>query len=202
MHISEGVLSAPVLISTGAAGVALTAYGFYKMKGEMLPRTALMSSMFFIGSFIHLPVGPSSVHLVLNGVIGAALGVCAFPAIFTALFLQALMFQFGGLTTLFTNTFVMGLPAILGYAIFRYGLRCKTCKKNVLFFLAGGLPVLASAALLSIVLAFSGTSLVSAAKALFVANLPVVVVEGIVSVFLFSFVVKVYPGFFGDENEK
>lgn len=202
MHISEGVLSAPVLVSTGVLGAVLTFYGFYRMKGDMLARTALMSSMFFVGSFIHLPVGPSSVHLVLNGIVGAVLGFCAFPAIFTALVIQALLFQFGGFTTLFTNTFVMGLPALIGYYIFNHGLKHRYLKRNLLFFLTGGVPVLASAVLLSGVLALSGEGFFTAAKALFLMHLFVVAVEGTVSVFLFGFILKVYPDFFGDSYEE
>ncbi len=195
MHISEGVLSAPVLGVTGAAAAAMVVYGFRYVKGDMLAKTALMSSLFFVGSFIHVPIGPSSVHLILNGLVGAVLGVCAFPAIFTALLMQVLLFQFGGFTTLGANTVVMALPALLGYYFYRQGIRRHGIPQSLMFFLAGALPVLGSAMLLAVVLAFSGEGLFSAAKALFLMHIPIFFVEGIVCLFLFRFMLKVYPDF-------
>ncbi len=71
---------------------------------------AVLSSVFFIASLIHVPVGPSAAHLILNGVCGLLLGWMAFPAILVGLALHALLFQFGGLTTLGVNTFNMAFP--------------------------------------------------------------------------------------------
>ncbi|HEX67536.1 MAG TPA: cobalt transporter CbiM, partial [bacterium] len=113
MHISEGVLSAPVL-STGAIITAAGTYlGIKNLKEEKIPQAALLSSAFFVASLIHVPVGPSSAHLVLNGLVGILLGWIAFPAILLGLFLQAILFQFGGLTTLGINTVNMALPAVI-----------------------------------------------------------------------------------------
>ncbi|MDD5642485.1 MAG: energy-coupling factor ABC transporter permease, partial [Syntrophales bacterium] len=98
MHISEGVLSPAVL--AGGAGLAVvgTAIGLKKMDYEAIPRVAILSAAFFVASLIHVPVGPVGLHLVLNGLMGLLLGWVAVPAILIALFLQALLFQFGGLT--------------------------------------------------------------------------------------------------------
>ena len=68
---------------------------------------------FFAGSLIAIPVGPSSVHLMLGGLIGLMLGTAAFPALFVALALQALLFGMGGLTTLGVNTLNMALPGVV-----------------------------------------------------------------------------------------
>ncbi|TCK62056.1 cobalt transporter CbiM [Seleniivibrio woodruffii] len=201
MHISEGVLSVPVLVATGTAGAVLTVYGFYRMKADMMARTALMSSLFFVGSFIHIPVGPASVHLVLNGLVGAVLGFCAFPAILIALVLQALLFQFGGFTTLGTNVLVMALPALAGYFLFALGSKSSGRMRWLLYYLTGAVPVLLSAALLSAVLAFSGSRLYDTAKAIFLMNIPVVVTEGLVSMYLFNFLNKVYPDFLSKNHE-
>ena len=61
---------------------------------------AILAAHFFVGSLIHVPVGPSSVHVVLNGLLGMLLGWAAFPSIFVALMLQAILFQYGGITVL------------------------------------------------------------------------------------------------------
>ena len=66
---------------------------------EGVPKASLLTAAFFVASWIHIPVPPTSVHLVLNGLVGAALGYYAFPAILIGLFFQAVMFQHGGLTT-------------------------------------------------------------------------------------------------------
>ncbi len=113
MHISEGVLSTPVLISGAALAVAGTTIGLKKMDYERIPQVAVLSAAFFIASLLHVPIGPSSVHLILNGLMGLLLGWVAFPAILVGLLLQAILFQYGGLTSLGVNTVTMALPAVI-----------------------------------------------------------------------------------------
>ena len=107
MHISEGVLSPAVLGGGAALTVVGTAIGLKKLDYEAIPRVAILSAAFFVASLIHVPVGPVGLHLVLNGLMGLLLGWLAFPAILIALFLQALLFQYGGLTVLGVNTVIM-----------------------------------------------------------------------------------------------
>ena len=118
MHISEGVLSGPVLISGGVLAAVGTAIGLKKIDYDHLARVGILSATFFVASLVHVPIGPSSVHLIMNGVVGLLLGWAAFPAILVALILQGVFFQFGGITTLGVNTVIMALPALLGYYIF------------------------------------------------------------------------------------
>ena len=110
MHISEGILGVPVLAAGTGLAILGTAIGLKKMDYERLPQVAVLSSAFFVASFIHVPLGPAAVHLVLNGLCGLLLGWLAFPAILVGLALQALLFQFGGLTTLGVNTFNLAFP--------------------------------------------------------------------------------------------
>src|SRR4030042_6506194 len=84
---------------------------------------AVLSSAFFVASLIRVPIGPSSVHLVLNGLVGVLLGWMAFPSILVALALQALLFQFGGFTSLGVNTFNMAAPAVMAYYLFNFLIR-------------------------------------------------------------------------------
>lgn len=198
MHISEGVLSAPVLVSGAVVSAGFIAAGFRKMQGDRLTKTALLSSLFFIGSFIHVPIGPSSVHLLLNGIIGAVLGVGAFPAIFVALIFQALLFQFGGLTSLGVNTFNAAFPAIAAYFLFRYSVRTSGLTRQIMFFITGFVPVVITCLLVAFSLFLSGEELFQAASAIFIAHIPVMVIEGIASVFIFQFILKVYPEFLKD----
>ena len=76
------------------------AIGLKKMDYEKLPEVAVLSSVFFVASLIHVPIGPSAAHLILNGLCGVLLGWLAFPAIFVGLTLQGVLFEYGGITTL------------------------------------------------------------------------------------------------------
>ena len=82
MHISEGVLRPEILIGGAVLSTALVFYAFKTLKNEEIPKTAVLSALFFLASFIHIPLGPTSVHLVLGGIVGALLtGVFAAPAL-------------------------------------------------------------------------------------------------------------------------
>lgn len=124
MHIPDGILPASVSVAGYAAAGVATWYSLRKINQrenpqEGVPTAALLTAGFFVASWIHIPVPPSSVHLVLNGLLGAVLGYYAFPAIVIGLFFQAVMFQHGGLSTLGVNATMMGIPALLAYDVFR-----------------------------------------------------------------------------------
>lgn len=198
MHISEGILSAPVLVTGAALTVAGVAVGLKKMDNEKIPLVAVLTSAFFVASLIRVPVGPSAVHLVLNGLLGLVLGWTAFPAILVGVALQALLFQFGGLTTLGINTFIMASPAILCHYLFGWGVTHKHSGVAMsLSFACGFFAVFLSALLLALSLIFTGESFLEAAKLLVVANLPVMLLEGIVTAFCLAFLIKVKPELLG-----
>ena len=100
MHISEGILSGPMLVSGAALAAAGTAIGLKKLDYDHIAKAGMLSAAFFVASLIHVPIGPSNAHLILNGLVGLLLGWAAFPAILVALVLQGAFFQFGGITTL------------------------------------------------------------------------------------------------------
>ena len=118
MHISEGVLSGPVLVSGIVLAAGGTAVGLKKLDYDRIPQAGILAAAFFVASLIHVPIGPSNVHLVLNGIVGLLLGWGAFPAILVALILQAIFFQYGGITTLGVNTVIMAVPAVFCFHLF------------------------------------------------------------------------------------
>jgi len=182
MHISEGVLSAPVLV-TGviltAAGVSL---GLKKMDYEKIPEVAVLTSAFFVASLIHVPIGPSSAHLVLNGLIGLLLGWPAFSAILVGLSLQALLFQFGGITSLGVNTFNMAFPAIVSFYLFRiFNRRYNRYLLVSSGFLCGVVGILGSALLVALSLVTTGEAFLTAAKLIVIVHLPVMIIEGVIT---------------------
>jgi cobalt/nickel transport system permease protein len=190
MHISEGVLAAPVLISGAVLTGTFTVCGFKQLSVDDMPVTAALSSLMFIASFIHIPVGPASVHLVLNGLAGAFLGRMVFPAVFISLLLQALLFQFGGLTTLGVTTLNIAGPALLSRFIFKQSISFSGWMRQVGLFLTGFSAIVLSAFMVALSLCVSGDSFMSAAKLIFVAHFPVMVIEGVVTLFLLSFILK------------
>lgn len=194
MHISEGVLSAPVLISGIALAAAGTAVGFKKLDYEKIPQVAVLSAGFFIASFVHVPVGPSNVHLILNGLMGLLLGWVAFPAILVGLLLQAILFQYGGLTSLGVNVVIMSFPAVVCFYIFRPGIRSeKTGVYVSSAFFCGFLSVLMGNILMAFALVFSGDAFLTAAKVIVAAHIPIMIIEGIIAAACVKFLKKVKP---------
>jgi len=197
MHISEGVLSGPVLVTGAGFAAAGIAAGLRSTREKDIPKVALLSAGFFVASLIHLPVGVTSVHLLLNGINGLILGWAAFPSIFIALVLQAVLFQFGGLTTLGVNTVIMAAPAVICRYLFFGLIRRGTAAATVAAFLCGALSVLMSALLLAVALMTTNTAFTTTAKAAIAAHLPVAVTEGLVTAVICSFLLKVKPEIFG-----
>lgn len=194
MHISEGVLSAPVLIAGAALAVAGVAVGLKKMSYDKIPQVAVLSSAFFVASLIHVPVGPSAAHLVLNGLLGIILGWMAFPSILVALSLQALLFQFGGFTTLGVNTVSMATPAVVAYLLFSPLARKATMPLvAVAGFLAGVAGIAGGALLVAFALISTGESFTNVAKVIVVTHIPIMAIEGVVTAFCLVFLRKVKP---------
>ena len=194
MHISEGILTAPVLLSGAAMTVAGTAVGLKKMDYDRVPQVAILSAAFFVSSLVHVPIGPASVHLILNGLVGLFLGWVAFPAILVALTLQAMLFQYGGFTSLGVNCFNMALPAIICFYLFRRGVRSKkTVLSSIASFLCGFCAVLMGSLMVALSLYFTGDHFLIVAKLIVIANLPVMFIEGLITLFCVRFLKKVKP---------
>ncbi|HER25411.1 MAG TPA: cobalt transporter CbiM [Candidatus Atribacteria bacterium] len=194
MHISEGMLSAPVLVSGAVLTATAAGYSLKKMEHKEIPKVAILSSVFFVASLIHVPIGPSSVHLVLNGLTGILLGWSAYPAILVALTLQAILFQFGGITTLGVNTLNMALPAIICFYFFNQGVRGKNNFFALsLAFICGVLSILLSGIMVAATLVFTGEHFIQVAKLLIVTHLPVMILEGVLTTFCIGFIRKVRP---------
>jgi len=193
MHISEGVLSAPVLLGGAALALPGIALGLRKLKDERMMGAALLSANFFAASLIHVPIGPGNAHLILNGFLGILLGWAAFPAIFTALLLQALLFSYGGLSTLGVNTLNMALPAVIFAKLFTPLLYASGVARLTGAFLTGACSVAVAGLLTALALAFTSENFLRPAQLLFIAHLPIILVEGLVSALAFSFIARVRP---------
>jgi cobalt/nickel transport system permease protein len=193
MHISEGVLNAPVLITGAGLALAGTAIGLKQMDYDRVAHVGVLSAAFFVTSLIHFNIGPASTHLILNGLLGLVLGWTAFPAILVALILQAVFFQFGGLTTLGVNTLIMALPAVACYYGFRNMLQKTNDRMMLAAFGCGSISVMGSALLLGASLVLADENFWAVSSIIIAANIPVMIIEGIVTAFCIVFIKKASP---------
>ncbi|MFZ5586189.1 MAG: cobalt transporter CbiM [Thermodesulfobacteriota bacterium] len=194
MHISEGVLPGAVLAAGAALSAAGLAMGLKKLDQERLPQVAILAAAFFVASLVNVPLGPARAHLVLNGLLGLLLGWAAFPAIFVALTLQAVLFAFGGLTTLGVTTFNLALPALVCHWLFAPLVRRGGRRLPLLAgFAAGFLGVGLAAVMVALCLATAGEEMFTAARLVLLAHLPVMVVEGLVTAAAVVFLARVRP---------
>lgn len=193
MHISEGVLSWPILASGAALAAAGTAVGLKKLDYDRIAQAGILSASFFVASLIHVPIGPSSVHLILNGVVGLLLGWGAVPAIVVALFLQAVLFQYGGITTLGVNTVIMAGPAVICYLVFAPMISKKPRITFLAAFAVGFFSVLLGGIIVGLALMFTEKNFFEVAALVIAAHIPIMIIEGFVTAFCVSFLKKVQP---------
>lgn len=154
----------------------------------------MLAATCFIVSLIAIPVGPSSVHLLLNGLLGLILGWSAVPAILIALLLQSIFFGYGGLIVLGVNTANLALPAILCGLIFS-GMIQRSSGKQLFWVgaIAGGFAALLTGLLVSTSIAFSGSEFIPAAKIVMATYVPLIFAEAVVTGATISFLKKVSP---------
>jgi cobalt/nickel transport system permease protein len=193
-HIPDGVLSMPVLIGGAVVAVGAVALGLRRISDRDIPRVAILASGFFALSLFALPVGPSSVHLLLGGLMGIVLGPAIFPAVCVALLLQAVMFGFGGLTTLGVNIVNIALPgAMVGMLVQPLIARATPAGAAVIAGLASAACVACTGLLVAAALSLSSTDYSLSARVMMATYLPLMVVEGLVGGFCISFVKRVKP---------
>ena len=193
MHISEGILSGPVLAVGWAGCLGLTAVSLKKTAFESVPRVALMAAVLFLASLVHVPVWPAKAHLMLAGLTVVFLGWSAVLAVFLALLLQAILFQFGGVISLGPNVFNASAPALLVGMMLRGRLIRRGFISMVSGFLVGFGCVLGTSALLFCSLYVSDPNLAGTALLGASANTIAGIVEGVVTALALAWISKNVP---------
>jgi ABC-type Co2+ transport system permease subunit len=112
VHIADGILTWPWIAGGFGVAAILVAVGCYRISDSEVPLAALITAALFVASLIHIRVGPTSVHLLLNGLAGVLLGLRVGAAMAVALTMQAVLLGHGGFSTLGVNICVMTLPAL------------------------------------------------------------------------------------------
>ncbi|ODR97904.1 cobalamin biosynthesis protein CbiM [Methyloceanibacter methanicus] len=197
MHIVDGALSNEVLIGGAVLAAGGIALGLKSLPAEKMPAAGVLSATFFVASLVHVPIGPSSVHLIMNGLAGLVLGWAAFPALFIALLLQAVFFGFGGITVLGVNTVNIALPAVLVYCICRRGIGSGSPTVAAIWGgIGGGLAIALTAGCVALALALTGDEFLAAAKLTFFAHIPVMIIEALITAAAVYLARKVKPELF------
>ena len=201
MHAPDAIIDVGLVTGGFVVSGGVAAWSLMGTRDRDIPRIAVTSAMLFVTGLIHVPalVAGTSIHLLLNGLAGVLLGRRAFIAVAVGVVLQTLIFQHGGLTTIGFNAAVKGLPALLAGALFRVGRRdggviVSGVAANLRSALAGGGAVILSAVLLALGLWFSGRGEFELfAKVVVLANLPVAVLEGTMTVLVVRYLARVQP---------
>jgi len=152
MHIPDGILSAPILASFGAASSLGVIYSARKAEATTLahriPLLGVLGAFVFAAQMVNFPVGPgASGHLLGGALLAATIGPWAASITMTAiLIIQALMFQDGGVLALTANVFNMAILGVwLAWLPFR--ALSKINQPRLGLFLGALLSVLLSAVL-------------------------------------------------------
>lgn len=191
MHVLDGYVPTPVWIGGYVGAGLLTAATLPALKRTSAPRVAMLTSAFFVSSLVFkFPVPPSSVHLSLLGLLGVVLGPAAFPAVVVGLWLQLLLFQHGGFTTLGINACVMGLGALLAAGVYRVG---EPRRLGLRAGLAAALGTLLALLLYGGVLLTAGEAVEAVAYAALVLHAPVIALEAVVTAGAVTFLASVEP---------
>lgn len=207
MHIPDGFIPPYICLTGYGITGGLTWYSLQKINRDRyiqanIPKASLLTAAFFVASLIHIPIPPSSIHLILNGMMGVVLGYYAFPAILIGLFFQAVMFQHGGLSTLGINAVVIGSPAFAAYYLFQLRNRLGTNRQkitNILSFGSGAGALLLSATMFVILIVTTISSDLDGdteRKAIYLSLIGYVIqaaIEGTFTVMLVAFLSKVKP---------
>lgn len=204
MHIAEGYLSLNwsifyfVLITPFIIASVLQLKKLVKRNSDIKMLLAVIAAYVFMLSALKLPsVTGSSSHPTGTGLGAIVFGpvIMGIISVIVLLF-QALLLAHGGLTTLGANTLSMGIVGpFIAYGIYRL---FKKKNESVAVFLGCALGDLATYVVTSIQLALAfpsptGGVITSAIKFLgifAVTQVPLAIVEGIVSVIIFDFIKK------------
>ncbi len=200
VHLSDGAIADPWIAAGFAGGALLLLLAMWRMREDEVPRIGVLTAAFFVGSSVHikLAVLPTSVHLILNGLVGVVLGRRAPLAITIGLFLQYVLLAHGGLTTLGLNACIIGIPAVVAGWVYpilrRLGLSAFT--RGVIV----GAGAVAGAVLLNFfVLLFAGKEdWTTLAKLVLLAHVPVVIIEGLMLGVIVRYLEKVKPEMLGE----
>lgn len=195
-HIPDGVLSLPVLVAGGVVTAGALGWSLRSLDEDNLPRVAVVAALFFVASLISVPIGPTTVHLLLAGLMGMMLGWATFPAVFVGLALQAAFFGVGGLLTLGVNTMNIALPGVVWAFAFAPLLRRASgpAQAGAVGAAVAALSTATTALLVAGALVLSDPAYLGSARIVLASYVPLVIGEAVIVGFACAFLARVSPG--------
>ncbi|MBN1316767.1 MAG: energy-coupling factor ABC transporter permease [Anaerolineales bacterium] len=168
MHIPDGFLSTPVALLGWVLAIVLVGWALRQTREQLGERQAplmgIMAAFIFAAQMLNFPVaGGTSGHMLGGALAAIVLGPWAATLIMTSVvFIQALLFQDGGLLVLGWNVLNMGIfTAFTGYFVYGWIKKMMGNRRSaalVAGFAGGWLSVMVGAVATAIELAVSGTS--------------------------------------------
>lgn len=203
MHIPDGFLAMNTWIPTWLISAAGIGYSIkaasQRLKEKFIPLMGVMSAFIFAAQMLNFPVaGGTSGHL-LGGVLAAILlgPFSAAIVISVVLVVQCLVFQDGGITALGANILNMSIiGAMGGYLVYRLISKLLKGNKGIITsaFVSAWFSVVIASAACALELAISGTSPFSIVFPAMVGIHAIIGVgEGIITLLVISFVIRVRP---------
>ncbi|MGJ0359908.1 energy-coupling factor ABC transporter permease [Aliarcobacter cryaerophilus] len=192
MHISDGILTLEVTVVSTTVATLFLIYSFKNLSNDKIALASAFSALFFVASFIHIPFGFTQIHLMLLGFIGVFLGSVAIFSISLALILQALLLGFGGVSSIGVNVLIMGLASYLVYIIFKLNF-LRALNEKIKFFLIGFSGVFISTFILFMHLILSKEEYEKLSYTIIFANIPTMILESLVTLFLFLYIKRTMP---------
>ena len=197
-HIPDGLLSLPVPVAGGVLAAAALAATARRLNEDELPRVAVMAAVFFVASLVSVPMGPTSIHLILSGLMGVIIGWATVPAVFVGLVLQAAFFGFGGFAALGVNTVNIAMPGAVLAALAAPLLRQGTpFRAGLVAAAVGALSVAATGLLVMAALWASDQAYALSARVMLLAYAPLALAEAVLSGVAVAFLARVKPELLG-----
>lgn len=194
MHIADGIVSGPVMLTGFGITAAMAAVTMRNMEMEEVPKISVATAVFFVASLIHIPLVATSIHLILNGLVGIILGRRAFPAIVLAIVLQAILFGHGGVSVIGVNSVMMGGGALLAYGVWQLRHRVNFANKETFFAaLAGAAGIFFSGLIMALAMLTTGEAFWATAVAVLGYHVVLMFVEGAVAAACVGFLLKTKP---------
>lgn len=194
MHIADGIVSAPVMVAGFVGTAILAAFTLRNVDMDEIPKMSVATAVFFVASLIHIPIGPSSIHLILNGLVAIILGWRAFPAIMLGIVLQAILFGHGGVSVIGVNSVMLGGGGLVAFGVWQLRHRFSFSNREVVFgAISGAVAILFSGLVLALALVTTGEAFYTAAGMVLGVHVVLMALEGGVAGACAGFLFKVKP---------
>jgi cobalt/nickel transport system permease protein len=194
VHIADGILPVSLVAGGLVGGAVVVGTSLRWLAPANVPRVGLLTAAFLVASSIHVPIGPTSVHLLLHGLVGIILGPLSSIALLVALALQALLLFEGGTTVIGFNLLTMTCGAMLARTIFdSLGGPTHPTRAAAAGFLGGAVAVYGSTLIVVFGLWMAGEEWIRLRQMFLLAHLPIALIEGAVVGSAAAFIVRVKP---------